>query len=308
MIGRLVEALDLRRLAQFGDEVGLRLACQEGLDLVLHLLEFRRLLGALVLDLDNVPAELRLHRVRQLPRIHLESDIGEFRHHLILGEEAEVAALGRARILGFLLGEGREIGAALELIEDGLRLVLVLDQDVARVHLLLAAHGLHGVIVGLVQGIVGESGLGLVLQLVPHQKLVAQERQPSLELGSVGELLLVGGLRDHDDVGKIGDQVLALGLRRGCLHIGAHVLLREREIALRDIHSVDARNDRVRPGRRRLGGGVFRASRGNRQDEQQSRKGGERDRTPARRRSRQQIGGHDVVLIRRASEARRTVR
>src|ERR1700704_6689395 len=56
--GRLVEAFDLGGLAQLGDELGLRLAGEEILDLVLHLFEFRRLLGALVLELDDVPAEL----------------------------------------------------------------------------------------------------------------------------------------------------------------------------------------------------------------------------------------------------------
>src|SRR5262249_56027435 len=68
----LVEPLDLGALAQLGNEVGLCLARQIGFDLVLHLLEFRRLPGALVFDLDDVPAELRLHRVRKLPWIHLE--------------------------------------------------------------------------------------------------------------------------------------------------------------------------------------------------------------------------------------------
>src|SRR5215471_19227649 len=56
LLGRLVEALDFCALAQLGDEIGLCLARQIRLDLILHLLEFRRLLGALVLDLDDMPA------------------------------------------------------------------------------------------------------------------------------------------------------------------------------------------------------------------------------------------------------------
>src|SRR5215468_5803323 len=94
LLGRLVEALDLRALAQLADELALRFAREIGLDLVLHLVELRRLLGALVLDLDDVPAELRLHRVGELARIHLERHLGELGHHLILGEIAEIAALG----------------------------------------------------------------------------------------------------------------------------------------------------------------------------------------------------------------------
>src|SRR5215831_5586460 len=78
LLGWLVEALDLGALAQLGDEVGLRLARQKGLDLILHLVEFRRLLRAPVLDLDDVPAELRLHRIGELSRVHLERHIGEF--------------------------------------------------------------------------------------------------------------------------------------------------------------------------------------------------------------------------------------
>src|SRR5499427_7495665 len=134
-LGRIVEALDLGALAQLGDEVGLRLARQIGLDLVLHLFEFRRLLDALVLDLDDVPAELRLHRIGELSGIHLEGDIGKFGHHLIFGEVAEIAALGGTGILGLFLGQLGEIGAALELFENGLRFIFAFDQDVARAHL-----------------------------------------------------------------------------------------------------------------------------------------------------------------------------
>ena len=94
--------------------------------------------------------------------------------------------------------------------------------------------------------------LGFFLQLVSHQQLVAQERQPPLEVGIVGEVLLVGGLRDHDDIGEVGDQMLALGLGRRRLHIGAHVLFGEREIALLDVDAVDAGDDRVGCGGRRL--------------------------------------------------------
>ena len=98
------------------DEFGLRLARDIGLDLILDLVEFRHRARALVLDLDDVPAELRLHRIGDLARIHLERDLGEFRHHLALDEIAEVAAVGGARILRLLLRQLGEIGAALELL------------------------------------------------------------------------------------------------------------------------------------------------------------------------------------------------
>src|SRR5262245_1360063 len=161
LLGRLVEALDLRALAQLADELALRFAREIGLDLVLHLLELRRLLGALVLDLDDVPAELRLHRIGELARIHLERDLGELGHHLILGEIAKIAAFGGAGILGLFLGDGGEIGTALDLVEQRLGLVLAVDEDVARAHLLLPADGFHRVVVGLLQGLVVDGGLGL---------------------------------------------------------------------------------------------------------------------------------------------------
>src|SRR5215475_12547695 len=108
-VGGLVHALDLGALAQLADIVGLRLARDIGLDLGLDLIELRRLAVALFLDLDDVPAELRLHGVGNLAGLERESDRGKLRHHLLLGEEAEVAAVGSAGILGFLLGEFGEI-------------------------------------------------------------------------------------------------------------------------------------------------------------------------------------------------------
>src|SRR6185312_10066092 len=64
--GRLVHALDLGGFAQLGDVFGLSLARHIGLDLGLDLLEVGGLAGALFLDLDDVPAELRLDRVGDL--------------------------------------------------------------------------------------------------------------------------------------------------------------------------------------------------------------------------------------------------
>ena len=89
---------------------------------LLDLVEGRRRLGALVLDLDDVPAELRLDRIGNLALVELERDFGEFRHHLVLGEVAEIAAVGGAGVLGFLLGERGEVRALLQLGFDVLGL------------------------------------------------------------------------------------------------------------------------------------------------------------------------------------------
>src|SRR4051812_6783528 len=72
--GRFTDALDLAFGAQLGDQFCLRAAHQIALELILDLVELRRLALALVLDLDDVPAELRLHRIRKLTLVELEGD------------------------------------------------------------------------------------------------------------------------------------------------------------------------------------------------------------------------------------------
>src|ERR1700733_1383193 len=86
---RLVETLDGGGLAQILHQLRLRAMGDVIVDLRLHLLESRRRFDALILDLDDMPAELGLHRIGQLPLVELESHFGEFRHHLVLGEIAE---------------------------------------------------------------------------------------------------------------------------------------------------------------------------------------------------------------------------
>ena len=85
----------LRRLA---DHLGLRLMGDEIFHLRLDLVEARRRLGALILHFDDVPAELRMHRIGNLALVELERRRGEFRHHLVLGEIAEIAAVRRAGV------------------------------------------------------------------------------------------------------------------------------------------------------------------------------------------------------------------
>src|ERR1700722_1118956 len=153
--GGLVHALDLGGFTQLRHVIGLGLAGHIGLDLGLDLLEVGCLAVALFLDLDDVPAELRFHRVGNLAGLKRERDVGEFRHHLILGEEAEVAAVGCAGVLGLLLGELGEIGALVELFLDRLGLFLGLDQDVPGMNFLFAGDLLGGVVINLLHGLVG---------------------------------------------------------------------------------------------------------------------------------------------------------
>src|SRR6266849_10496239 len=174
---RLVQALDLGGFAELADIVGLRLARYIGFDLALHLLEVRGLALALLLDLDDVPAELRLDRVGDLAGLEREGRGREFRHHLVLGEEAEIAAVGRAGILGLLLGEFGEIGALLQFFRDRLGLILGLHQDMPGMNFLLAGDLLGGLLIDLLHRLVVGRRLAFAREQAVHQEAVAGEGQ-----------------------------------------------------------------------------------------------------------------------------------
>ena len=192
---RLVHAFDLGVGTQLGDQLGLRLAHHKILDLRLHLFEFRRLVCALVFDLDDMPAELGLHRLRNLSLVQFEGGFGEFRHHLLLGEVAEIAAIGLSgRVFGDFAGH---LGEVLTLLQpDDHRLDLVLgflaglvvagrraEQDVAGMHFLLFADLLDGFVIDLVHRLVGERFLADRLQQPFHEQLLAGEFELAFEVG-----------------------------------------------------------------------------------------------------------------------------
>ena len=139
---RRVGALDLGSLVQLDQQLALRLLLHVAHDLIANLVERRENLGPLFVELDDVPAELRFHRVGKLARLHFADGLAEFRDHPILGEPAEIAAF-RARVLGELRRHLGEVLAALDALFRGLRLVL----------------GRHENMVGVVFG-VGLLGLG----------------------------------------------------------------------------------------------------------------------------------------------------
>src|SRR3546814_3171642 len=62
--------------------------------------------------------------------------LGEFRHHLFLGEETEIAAGRRSRAGRALLRHFREIGALLHFLQRCLGISFGRHQDVAGVHFL----------------------------------------------------------------------------------------------------------------------------------------------------------------------------
>src|SRR3954451_8605678 len=106
------------------------LLLQEGrLDRVLDLLERGRR-GGLDRgeDLDDVPAELGLDRLREIAGVGGEDELVERRNGAAL-EGRELAAVGVRTLLRVLLGELGEIGAGLDLVVELLSLRLRLHQD-----------------------------------------------------------------------------------------------------------------------------------------------------------------------------------
>ena len=94
-----VEHLDLGRVVELENGVLLRLLRDVAGRLVFNLLEGGEALGSHAFDLDDVPAELRLDRFGNIAVLHLESGVGKFRHHPVLGEPAEIAAIA-GRVFG----------------------------------------------------------------------------------------------------------------------------------------------------------------------------------------------------------------
>src|SRR5690606_3408662 len=81
------------------------------LDLVAKRVEGQLARGPAPGDLDDVIAELGLHRLGDLAGIHLERGLGELLGHPIGREDADVPALLRARPGGVLARDRLEVGA-----------------------------------------------------------------------------------------------------------------------------------------------------------------------------------------------------
>ena len=249
-LGRLIHAFDLGLGAQFGHQLSLRLANHEILDLRLYFLELGRLLHALVFDFDHVPTELGFHRVGDLPVLQLEGGLGEFRHHLVLAEIAEIATIGfSGRVFGHL---ARNFGKIFALLQPGdYRLDLVLgflagllvtrsrtEQDVAGMDFLFFANLFDRIFVDLVHGIVGEGVLADRLQQTFHEQFLAGKFGLALELGRVAEFLVLRGLRHQDHVGDKLDQVVLLGFRRHRRDLSS-LFFSDGEVALMDFDTID---------------------------------------------------------------------
>ncbi len=66
--------------------------------------------------------------------------------------------------------------------------------------LFLGRHLLDRFVIDLVHGVVGQGGFAGILQQRFHQHLVALEGEVALDVVTIADLLLVGGLRQDDDI------------------------------------------------------------------------------------------------------------
>jgi hypothetical protein len=119
------------------------------------------------------------------------------------------------------------------------------EQDVASPDLLGRPHRLDLLVVDLAQGLVAGRCPGVLLQHRGHQKFIAQKRLPLLELVGVVEVASLRRARGQDNVGDIGNELLAPLLGRQLLQIDAEVILSHRQLTFSDIDSVDPGHHRV---------------------------------------------------------------
>ena len=184
-----------------------------------------------VFQADDVPAELALHRrVGHLALLQLGHRAAEFRHVGVGLGEVEVAAVGAgARVLGVLLGQFLEAGAALDLGDQGLGLVLALDQDVAGAVFGAAGLGLELVVLGLRLGIGDGVLLAVVVEQLADQHALARQFHPRLVVGLSRDAALLGLL--HEDLAQ---HDLVARLR---LHLGGDLLAGARGFLQQHVHA-----------------------------------------------------------------------
>src|SRR5437016_2365086 len=191
------------------------LVAERGADLLLHLIEG---LGLALLALghhDDVVAVLRLHHVADLAGLEREGDLVELGHHAPRAEGAEVAALAGRNGVGRLLARqvGELVRVRLQLGEELPGGVLVLHQDVARVHLGGRIEDRVPVVLRL-HLLVGDGGRRLVF---PHHALHDQTLAEVVHLPRDLRILVVARLRALRVEEVVHDQVLdelPLALRR----------------------------------------------------------------------------------------------
>ena len=178
-------------------------------------------------------AERRLHQVAHLPHRKAEGRVLELLHHAPAPEVVEVAPLRLGLlVLGFLLRQRGEVGAAFDLLQQGLGLRL--DQR------LVLAFGLEQDVAG--PRLFGGRVLGLVVAIVLLD-FARQDDRPCAQLldvdQRVGDLapladavLLFVRLEIRGDVGVGHRHLIAQAVGREDHQLGLHLLVAARELGL----------------------------------------------------------------------------
>ena len=209
------------------------------------------------------------------PSFSLKAASAKGRHHALLGEPAEIAALG-SRVLRHLLGDLGEILTGLEPLQNRLGIRLGGDEHVTGVDLLLRLLRRRSLIVDLVQGRIVGNRLGDAGQHRLHQDLVLGIFHLGREARRLIRPVGFGLLRHQSGVDEVIEDVgvarLALEL---LLQLRSEILGGQRHVELCDLLAVDGGEYRLGwrrwdVGRRR------RRSRHRRSSGRRLRKGGRR--------------------------------
>ena len=224
---------------QAGNQLALRLLRDIAPGLLFDLLKGRKRFHPLFFDLDDMPAELALDRVGDLPRLHLERRLGEFRHHLVAREPAEISAFA-ARIFGQLSRHLGEILAALDPRQRLLGVFLGRQQNMAGVNFRLRRLLLGGFVIGLMFGLIGRRFRASVAQHRFHAQLIVIIGHAAGEIGARIKLV-GGGLLGHEPhVDQIIDHIF---LPRRPLQLGrqagTYILKRVFDVLFGDGDAID---------------------------------------------------------------------
>ena len=235
------------------------LVCKQHLDAVLHIIKGGWRTVADIIQKDDMPAKLCLHRCLGVGTFLKRScGVGKRLHHLARTKPAQFAATGAGRAGGLFLGKFREVAAAVKQLDNLFRRVLVFHENMtcviflARLAYLLIVDGLYCFIrdgiIGheVLDGGTGKRGARLLVEcgndnrlrvhtladsFLPHQlkrDQLVQYRFLCVRLLIAGPRLALGGI-DVQDV--LGDRAVVDGgnddafdnrCSRGCSVLAAH--------------------------------------------------------------------------------------
>src|SRR5262245_21730088 len=211
-----------------------------GAHAVLHVLEGR--CGALppLVHLDDVPTELRLERLCDLSRLQLESRLLELRYHLPTRKEAKFAALIlRAWVLGVFFREGGKIGPVQDFLEQVARLVLALDQNVPRAHLLLGLESANLLVVIFFGFRIADGFLDAFVEVDVAQCSSAPILHTLVKTAAGAELLFLSGIRKELVLNEEFQEDAPLRSVRQAAEVAADFGLGEPHVSFRDGLTVD---------------------------------------------------------------------